>query len=110
VHASIARGRIITVDTAPARAVDGVIAVLTHENSPAMKPPPKLHMANSTSVNYLATVEVHWNGQPVAVMVADTPETARYAASLVRPVYEQWPAAVDLVRVCDLPITLGKLL
>src|ERR671921_1128248 len=52
-------------------------------------------IAVSTSVNYLATDEVHWNGQPVAVVVAETPETARYAASLVRPTYSQHPAAVD---------------
>src|SRR5262245_38428382 len=101
VYATIARGRIITIDPTPARAVEGVIAVLTHENAPAMTPPGKLNpldpssIAISTSVNYLATDEVHWNGQPVAVVVAETPETARYAASLVRPVYEQWPAAVD---------------
>ena len=101
VHASIARGRIRSIDTAPALAVEGVITVLTHENAPAMNPPGKVSIldpgsiAVDTSVNYLATDEVHWNGQPVAVVVAETPETTRYAASLVRPVYEQRPAAVD---------------
>jgi xanthine dehydrogenase YagR molybdenum-binding subunit len=103
VYATIARGRIVSIDTASARAVEGVIEVLTHENATAMKPPGKLSLldlssiAISTSVNYLATDEVHWNGQPVAVVVAETPETARYAASLVRPVYAQLPAAVDFV-------------
>src|ERR687886_339909 len=101
VYATIARGRIVSIDTASARAVEGVIEVLTHENAPAMKPPGKLSLldlssiAISTSVNYLATDEVHWNGQPVAVVVAETPETARYAASLVRPTYDQHTAAVD---------------
>jgi xanthine dehydrogenase YagR molybdenum-binding subunit len=81
--------------------VEGVIAVLTHENAPRMKPPGKLNLldpssiAISTSVNYLATDEVHWNGQPVAVVVAETPETARYAATLVRPVCAPLPAVVD---------------
>src|SRR5262245_17644813 len=54
VHATIARGRIITIDTTPARAVPDVIAVLTHENAPAMKAPGKLNpleaLGNSTSV------------------------------------------------------------
>ncbi|MFI7705860.1 xanthine dehydrogenase family protein molybdopterin-binding subunit [Nonomuraea sp. NPDC049480] len=101
VHATIARGRITAIDTAAARAVPGVIDVLTHENAPAMKPPPKFSflnlssMATGTSVNYLATDEVHWNGQPVAVVVAETPETARHAASLVRPAYQELPAVVD---------------
>ncbi|MEU4514061.1 xanthine dehydrogenase family protein molybdopterin-binding subunit [Nonomuraea wenchangensis] len=101
VHATIARGRIIALDTAAARAVRGVIDVLTHENAPAMKPAPKMSfldlssIASGTSVNYLATDEVHWNGQPIAVVVAETPETARYAASLVRPSYQELPATVD---------------
>jgi xanthine dehydrogenase YagR molybdenum-binding subunit len=101
VYSTIARGRIVSIDTASARVVDGVVEVLTHQNAPAMNPPGSMNLldpsslAVSTSVNYLATDEVHWNGQPVAVVVAETPETARYAASLVRPVYESWPAAVD---------------
>jgi xanthine dehydrogenase YagR molybdenum-binding subunit len=101
VHATIARGRITAIDTAEARAVHGVIDVLTHENAPAMKPAPKMSflnlssIASGSSVNYLATDEVHWNGQPVAVVVAETSEAARYAASLVRPAYQELPAAVD---------------
>ncbi|SDK49338.1 xanthine dehydrogenase family protein molybdopterin-binding subunit [Nonomuraea jiangxiensis] len=101
VHATVARGRITAVDTAAALAVRGVIEVLTHENAPAMKPAPALSMLNpstmasGTSVNYLATDEVHWNGQPVAVVVAETPEAARYAASLVRLTYQESPAEVD---------------
>ncbi|MFG1707463.1 xanthine dehydrogenase family protein molybdopterin-binding subunit [Nonomuraea sp. M3C6] len=101
VHATIPRGRITGMDTAAARAVPGVIEVLTHENAPAMKPAPKQSMLNlsslasGTSVNYLATDEVHWNGQPVAVVVAETLETARHAASLVRTTYQELPAVVD---------------
>ncbi|MEV0616452.1 xanthine dehydrogenase family protein molybdopterin-binding subunit [Nonomuraea sp. NPDC050404] len=101
VHATIARGRITAIDTEQALAVRGVIDVLTHVNAPAMKPAPKMSfldlssIASGTSVNYLATDEVHWNGQPIAVVVAETPETARYAASLVRPAYRVLPATVD---------------
>ncbi|MEV0384313.1 xanthine dehydrogenase family protein molybdopterin-binding subunit [Nonomuraea sp. NPDC050643] len=101
VHATIARGRVTAVDTAAARAVTGVIEVLTHENAPPMKPAPKFSvldlssLASGTSVNYLATDEVHWNGQPMAVVVAETPEAARHAASLVRLTYEERPAVVD---------------
>jgi xanthine dehydrogenase YagR molybdenum-binding subunit len=101
VHATIARGHITAMDTSAAAAVHGVIEVLTHENAPAMKPAPKMSLLNlgsmaaGTSVNYLATDEVHWNGQPIAVVVAETLEAARYAASLVRPAYQELPAAVD---------------
>ncbi|MEV4553971.1 xanthine dehydrogenase family protein molybdopterin-binding subunit [Nonomuraea wenchangensis] len=101
VHAAVARARITAIDTAQARAVPGVIDVLTHENAPAMKPPPKFSpldlstFVSATSVNYLATDEVHWNGQPVAVVVAETPEAARHAATLVRPAYQELPAVLD---------------
>ncbi|MGW0806586.1 xanthine dehydrogenase family protein molybdopterin-binding subunit [Nonomuraea sp. NPDC002799] len=101
VHAPIARGRVTAADTAAARAVPGVIEVLTHENAPPMKPAPSRSLLDlsslvvATSVNYLATDEVHWNGQPMAVVVAETPEAARYAASLVRLTYEELPAVVD---------------
>jgi xanthine dehydrogenase YagR molybdenum-binding subunit len=101
VHAEIARGRITGVDAAAAVAVDGVIAVITHLNAPRMTPPPKPSMLNmstmatGTSVNYLNTDEVHWNGQPVAVVVAESLETAQEAARLVRVSYERLPALTD---------------
>ncbi|MEW9553693.1 xanthine dehydrogenase family protein molybdopterin-binding subunit [Nonomuraea sp. NPDC050783] len=101
VHATVARGRITAIDPAAARTVPGVIDVLTHENAPPMKPPPAFSaldlstFVSPTSVNYLATDEVHWSGQPVAVVVAETPEAARHAATLVRPAYQELPAVVD---------------
>src|SRR5262245_35324475 len=50
VYATIARGRITTIDTAPARAVQGVIEVLTHENAPPMSPPGKLSLLDPSSI------------------------------------------------------------
>ncbi|MFL6119149.1 xanthine dehydrogenase family protein molybdopterin-binding subunit [Actinophytocola sp.] len=104
VYATIPRGRIKSLDTSAARATPGVLAVITHENAPRMKPPPKpsflnlATLASGTSVNYLNTDEVHWNGQPVAVTVADSLEAAHEAARLVRVTYESQPAAVDFAR------------
>src|SRR5262245_51069944 len=49
VHATIARGRITAIDTEAARAVKGVIDVLTHENAPAMKPAPKVSLLDLSS-------------------------------------------------------------
>lgn len=101
VHATISRGRITAVDATAALAEPGVLAVITHENSPRMKPPPKVSyfdlstLASGTSVNYLNTDEVHWNGQPVAVVVANTLDAARDAARRVRVTYETAPATVD---------------
>ncbi|SDL18154.1 xanthine dehydrogenase YagR molybdenum-binding subunit [Nonomuraea maritima] len=98
VHATVARGRVTALDTEAARAVRGVIDVLTHENAPRMRPVKRFSLGSfvkGSSVNYLATDEVHWDGQPIAVVVAETPAAARHAASLVRATYEELPAAVD---------------
>ncbi|GLY94831.1 xanthine dehydrogenase family protein molybdopterin-binding subunit [Actinoplanes sp. NBRC 103695] len=101
VHAGIARGRVTAIDTGAAEAVPGVLKVLTHQNAPRMAPPPKVSiadlstMAPGTPVNYLNTDEVHWNGQPVAVVVAESLEAAHAAARLVRVSYEQQPATTD---------------
>ncbi|OLF16773.1 xanthine dehydrogenase family protein molybdopterin-binding subunit [Actinophytocola xanthii] len=101
VCATVARGRIISIDTAAATALPGVLAVLTHENAPTMNPPRAVTlldlstMAASSTVNVLNTDEVHWDGQPVAVAVATSPEAAAEAAALVRVDYQASPSAVD---------------
>ncbi|ADJ45424.1 carbon-monoxide dehydrogenase large subunit [Amycolatopsis mediterranei S699] len=101
VHATISRGRITAIGTEAAAAVPGVVAVLTHLNAPPLKPAPKVNPLNlstlvsGTSVDYLNTDEVHWDGQPVAVVVADTLEAAREAAGLVTVTYETWTSTVD---------------
>ncbi|WP_248966127.1 xanthine dehydrogenase family protein molybdopterin-binding subunit [Sphaerisporangium perillae] len=100
VHSTVARGRITGIETAGAAAVPGVLAVITHENAPAMKPAPPMSVLNlsslatGTRVNYLNTDEVHWNGQPVAVVVAETQDAALHAATLVRVTYEEFAATV----------------
>ncbi len=101
VHSTISRGRITGMATEAAAAVPGVVAVLTHLNAPPLKPAPKVRPLNlatlvsGTSVDYLNTDEVHWDGQPVAVVVADTLAAAREAAGLVTATYEPWPSTVD---------------
>jgi xanthine dehydrogenase YagR molybdenum-binding subunit len=104
VHATIPRGRISGIDTAAAEAVDGVLAVITHRNAPALRPPAARinpldlsTMASGTRVNYLGSDEVHWNGEPVAVVVAETLEAAVEAARLVRVSYAAEPAVTDFL-------------
>ena len=52
-------------------------------------------MVVGSRVPYLNTDEVHYDGQPVAVVVADRLEAAQYAASLVGVDYDELPAHVD---------------
>ncbi|MDT9700258.1 xanthine dehydrogenase family protein molybdopterin-binding subunit [Streptomyces sp. P17] len=101
VHATISRGRITALHTDEASAVPGVVAVLTHLNAPSLKPAPKPRLLNlamwlsGTFVNYLQSDEVHWEGQPIAVVVAETSAAAREAAALVRAEYTVTKAVVD---------------
>lgn len=101
VHATVSRGRITALHTDEASTVPGVVAVLTHINAPPMKPAPKPGTFNlsslfsGTSVNYLQSDEVHWEGQPIAVVVAETSAAAREAAALVRAEYTVLESVVD---------------
>jgi xanthine dehydrogenase YagR molybdenum-binding subunit len=102
VHATIARGRIRSIDTRRAETHPGVVAVLTHHNAPTMVPPPSRTnlmdlstMAVGSRVPYLNTDEIYYDGQPVAVVVAERLEAAEYAASLVGVDYEERSARVS---------------
>ena len=99
VSSSIAKGAITEIDDSAARAVPGVVEVLTHENRP--------HIAWRDS-NYqdevgppgspfraLGDAKIQFSGQPVAVVLADTFEAARFAASLVAVTYEAEPHNTD---------------
>ena len=97
-HASIARGRIAEIDTAAAEAAPGVVLVMTHRNAPRLKPVPafmtKPKAAGGDDVPVMQDDQVHWNGQPAAVVLAGTQEEADHAQSLIRITYERAPDAV----------------
>ena len=88
-HAS---ARILEIDTAPARAVAGVRAVLTHADVPGAKcvgPGPYKDQP------VLAFDRVRCHGEPVAVVAAEDLATARRAAALVAVRYEPLPVLSD---------------
>lgn len=82
VGSTVARGTITTIDADPARAAPGVIAVLTHENAPRLRP----HV--DPELEALQSPEIAFRGQPVALVVAETLEDAREAARLVEVTYD----------------------
>ncbi len=84
-QATIARGRITAVDTSAAEALDGVLAVLTHENAE------RLASTDDAELAVLQSADVAFRGQPVGVVVAETSELARQAADLVRFTYDEQP-------------------
>jgi xanthine dehydrogenase YagR molybdenum-binding subunit len=87
VQSTIARGRIVAIDTAAARSAPGVLAILTHENAPKLKKPADGDPGEDRMP--LADDVVHYAGQHVALLVADTLERAQHAASLVRVRYRE---------------------
>jgi len=99
VSSSIARGRIKRVDATAALQLPGVLQVLTHENTPRVAPKGEIvDDARSPGVPFipLQSDEVLFNHQPVALVVAESFELARYAASLVRIDYDAVDHATDL--------------
>ncbi len=68
--------RIVSVDIAPALAMDGVRAVLTAADVPGSP----LFGLEHADQPVLASEVVRYHGEPVALVAADHPETARRAA------------------------------
>jgi xanthine dehydrogenase YagR molybdenum-binding subunit len=92
VCSTIALGRIARIDSTAAEHVPGIIAVMTHENCPKMKAPLAfLRDPNGAAMSALPVMQdnsVRWNGQPVAVIVAETQEIADQGVLLVHIDYE----------------------
>jgi xanthine dehydrogenase YagR molybdenum-binding subunit len=90
VQSTIAKGRVVSIDASAARALPGVIAVLSHENAPRLAP------LDDAELAVFQSDAVAYHGQFVAAVVAETSEIARQAASLVVVRYEEQPHDVEL--------------
>lgn len=97
VTATIGHGRIAGMDTEAARRFPGVHLVLTHENAPKQAAvPEKAEDRHARPKPQLANERIAYYGQPVALVVADTPEAARAAAESIVIRYQQERGAFDL--------------
>jgi xanthine dehydrogenase YagR molybdenum-binding subunit len=88
VVAPIASGRVVAIETAKAREMPGVIDIVTHETAQ--------RISREGVLILLQGPVVHFAGQPVAVVVAETPGQARLAAAYVAVTYEETPAVTSL--------------
>jgi xanthine dehydrogenase YagR molybdenum-binding subunit len=97
VQSTVPAGRITRVDTHVAQAMPGVLLVMTHENAPRLPNDgkPALEPPAGRVLSLLQDDQVHYNGQPVAVVVGDTLEHAQAAARMVRVEVAQQPARLD---------------
>ncbi|SEF96003.1 aldehyde oxidoreductase molybdenum-binding subunit PaoC [Bosea lathyri] len=90
VGAAIAKGRIASIDLAQAQAAPGVLAIVTAENAG------KLGKGGRNTATLLGGPAIEHYHQAVALVVAETFEQARAAASLVRVDYTRTEGAFDL--------------
>lgn len=101
IGSTIAKGRISRIDASEAMSVDGVVAVLTHENRPPMADNDKAYKDavapdQGSPFRPLYDDKIRFSGQPIALVLAEDSETARFAASLVRVEYEPEKHVTDI--------------
>ena len=86
VVSSIAKGRVVSIDTSKASKQPGVLLVMTHENAPRIAKEEKKDDAPpgpGSAWQALQDDRIYYGGQPVAVVVAQTSTQARAAAKMV---------------------------
>ena len=96
VQSAIACGSIKAIDSKAAERASGVITVLTPLNAPKLPTNPSRPNANR-HVSILQDADVHYNGQPIAVVVARSLPEAMQAARLLDISYDEQPAKLDFM-------------
>ncbi|WP_156722335.1 xanthine dehydrogenase family protein molybdopterin-binding subunit [Streptomyces apocyni] len=98
VGARVACGRITSIDASEAERQTGVLAVLTHENigkiagQPPLLPSLAGTVAPGETFFPMQSDQIHYAGQQVALVVAETYEQALHASRLVRVEYAEQPS------------------
>ncbi|MFF9819139.1 xanthine dehydrogenase family protein molybdopterin-binding subunit [Streptomyces sp. NPDC014006] len=88
----VAHAEIVSIDTGEALATPGVYAVLTHDDLPTEVTRYGLEIRDTP---VLAHGKVRHHGEPVALVAADHPETARRAAAKIKVEYRELPVITD---------------
>ncbi len=88
-QSKIARGKIKTIDASAAESLEGVIKVYTHLNSLKVEDKP------GSSFRALQNDDILFSDQPVALVIAESSEQARYAATLIKVEYDELPSVTD---------------
>jgi xanthine dehydrogenase YagR molybdenum-binding subunit len=105
VQSTIPSGSLASIDQKEAERAFGVIAVLTPFNAP------QLTSAKPHNLSILQDAQVHYNGQPIAVVLATSLPFARHAARLLKIQYNSQPAKLNFMGRLDearLPKQGGK--
>jgi xanthine dehydrogenase YagR molybdenum-binding subunit len=110
---TIPKGRIARIDAGEALRVVGVLDVLTHENRPRMASSDDnwkddVAPEEGSPFRPLYDDKIRFSGQPIALVLAEEWEIARYAASLVRIEYEEQVSVTDLYKQRDQAFVVKK--
>src|SRR5277367_711284 len=98
VAATVGKARITAIDTGAAERVKGVLAVLTYRSMDRLQKV-EFSFAGGQAIQShfpMQGPEVRYRGECIALSVAETPESAYEAASLVLATYEEQPFAVEM--------------
>jgi len=95
VGAGIAKGRIVSIDQAAAKAAPGVISIVTAADAG------KLGKGSMNTARLLGGPTIEHYHQAIAVVVAETFEQARAAAQLLKVTYDKAPGVYDLAKAKD---------
>lgn len=91
VQSSIAKGTIKTIDVSEAEKQPGVIKIYTHLNTSKTQ-------ARGSAFTALQSDKILFSGQPVALVVAETFEQARYASRLIKVTYTEEKAVTETLK------------
>ncbi|MEU2223005.1 molybdopterin cofactor-binding domain-containing protein [Streptomyces sp. NPDC018347] len=91
-RSTVAHAEILSIDTSEALALPGVYAVMTYDDLPTEVRNYGLEIRDTP---VLAHGKVRHHGEPVAIVAADHPETARRAAAKIKVDYRELPVVTD---------------
>ncbi|MGI4745256.1 MAG: xanthine dehydrogenase family protein molybdopterin-binding subunit [Janthinobacterium lividum] len=93
VSSAIAKGRIMRLELDTAHAVDGVVDIFSHEKRPDLASADRKWQDEvappGSPFRPFKDAQIHYSGQPIALVVASSFEAARHAATLVVAHYQQ---------------------
>jgi carbon-monoxide dehydrogenase large subunit/6-hydroxypseudooxynicotine dehydrogenase subunit gamma len=98
VRSTVAHGEVVRIDTAAARAVPGVLAVITGADLAGVPPIPIRLPRGDEPDDFLQRIlpeVVRYVGEPIAAVVAEDPYAAEDAAELVTVDYRALPVVLD---------------
>ncbi len=100
-YSNIAKGKIKSIDISAAEKAKGVISIITHQNSLKLNDPIVFSPGGrgkgvaASELPILQDENIEWNGQPIAIVVAQTQEEAEYASTLITATYKTDEAKIS---------------